>query len=181
MSFSVKIIVKADFCRTINLKKEASEKQKTQQKCYCVNNDFDKTHKISYFKNESLKWLRIKKHFSSAFVPMSTTNEKFSLLPVILVEILLFIFAVSAQEIEANIKIKSSSPVVNVEGKFLKENFLQADKNWSFVNSLAGADNLGVRISNLNLKDKRAARLFSKSSTTASICPKRKQTPGVIR
>ncbi|HXH70077.1 MAG TPA: hypothetical protein VNI60_07095 [Pyrinomonadaceae bacterium] len=85
---------------------------------------------------------------------MSTINKKFSLLSVIFLEVLLFVFAVSAQEIEANIKIKSSPTIVSVEGKFLRENFVQSDKNWSFVNSLAGAENLGSRVSDLNLRNK---------------------------
>jgi hypothetical protein len=93
---------------------------------------------------------------------MSTTNEKFSLLPVILVEILLFVFAASAQEIEANIKIKSSPSNVIVEGKFLKENFVQSDKNWSFANSAVGAENLGARILDFNLKDKNGGAIVFK-------------------
>ncbi len=73
---------------------------------------------------------------------------------IIFVEVLLFVFAAAAQEIEANIKIKSSSPIVSVAGKFLKENLAQSDKHWSFVNSLTGAENLGARISDLNLINK---------------------------
>jgi predicted CopG family antitoxin len=84
---------------------------------------------------------------------MSTTNKKFSLLPVILVEVLLFFFAASAQEMEANIKIKSSTSNIIVEGKFLKENFVQSDQNWSFVDSAIAAQKLGARFSNFNLKD----------------------------
>ncbi|MEO6588239.1 MAG: hypothetical protein ABIP06_02825, partial [Pyrinomonadaceae bacterium] len=84
---------------------------------------------------------------------MSTTKKKFSL-SIILMEVLLFALAVSAQEIEVKIAIKLLSPNASVEGSFLKENFLQSGKNWSFANSVASAENLGRRISNLNLKDK---------------------------
>lgn len=85
---------------------------------------------------------------------MSTSKKKFSLVSLIFLEVLLFVFVSWAQEIEANIKIQSSPQIVNVTGKFLTENFLQSDKNWSFVGSAIGAENLGARISDLNLKDK---------------------------
>ncbi len=86
---------------------------------------------------------------------MSTTNEKFSLLLIIFVEVLLFVFAASAQEIEANIKIKSSPTIVSVAGKSLQENLAQSDKHWSFVGSaVAGAENVGARFSDLNLRNK---------------------------
>lgn len=84
---------------------------------------------------------------------MSTTREKFSLLPAIFLEILLVAFASSAQAIEAHIKILSSSPNAQIDGRFSPESFTQSDKHWSFVNSLAGAENLGARISDLNLTD----------------------------
>ncbi len=93
---------------------------------------------------------------------MSTTNKKFSLLPVILVEVLLFIFAASAQEFEVNIKITASQSSVSVEGKFLKESNVQSEKHWSFVNSLAGAENLDARVSDLNLKDKDGSAIVFK-------------------
>jgi predicted metalloprotease with PDZ domain len=86
---------------------------------------------------------------------MSTTNKKFSLALIIFVELLLFVFAASAQEMEANIKIKSSLTVVGIAGKFLKGNLVQSDKNWSFAGSLALAENLGARVSDLSLSDKK--------------------------
>lgn len=93
---------------------------------------------------------------------MSTSKKKFPHVSLIFLEVLLFVFASSAQEIEANIKIESSLLKVNVAGKFLKENFLQSDKNWSFVGSAAGAENLGARISDLNLKDKNGGAIAFK-------------------
>ena len=103
-----------------------------------------------------------KNYFSSAFICMSTINKKFSLLSAIFLEVLLFVFAVSAQEIEANIKIKSSPTIVSVEGKFLKENPVESGKNWSFVNSLAVAENLGARVSDLSLSDKNGGAIVFK-------------------
>jgi predicted metalloprotease with PDZ domain len=93
---------------------------------------------------------------------MSTTKKKFSLLSIIFLEVLLFVFASSAQEIEANIKIKSSLNIVNIEGEFLKGNLAQPDKHWSFVNSSAVAENLGARISDLNLRNKNGDRIAFK-------------------
>jgi hypothetical protein len=66
--------------------------------------------------------------------------------------ILLFAALCSAQKIEATIKIESlSPPVARVEGKLLKES---TNKNWTFLRSIAGVENLGERISDLTLKDK---------------------------
>lgn len=64
-----------------------------------------------------------------------------------------FLFAgfLRAQDLEANLKIESvSPPVVRVEGKLLKEG---TGKNWSFLRSIAGVENLGERISELSLQD----------------------------
>jgi predicted metalloprotease with PDZ domain len=104
----------------------------------------------------------MKNHFSSAFVRMSTTNKNFSLLLIILLEVFLFVFASSAQEIEANIKIKSSLTVAGVEGRFLRAIARQSDKHWWFVGSAAGAENLGARVSDLNLKDKNGGAVVLK-------------------
>jgi predicted metalloprotease with PDZ domain len=85
---------------------------------------------------------------------MSITKKKFSLFSIIFLEILLLVCASTAQEIEANIKINVSSTSAIVNGKLLKENILLSDKNWSFVRSVAGAENLGARISDLDLRSK---------------------------
>jgi len=93
---------------------------------------------------------------------MSTTEKKFSRLTTIFLHILLLVSATLAQEFEANIKIKSSTAIASVEGKSLKENFAQSDKNWSFANSIAGAENLGARISGLNLSDENGGAIVFK-------------------
>lgn len=92
---------------------------------------------------------------------MSTYKKKFSLLWLICAEILLLVFASAAQEIEINIKIESSATAA-IDGRFLRENFLQSDKNWSFVNSLAGAENLGARVSDLKLSGESGAVALKK-------------------
>ncbi|MGI8638979.1 MAG: hypothetical protein ACR2MG_03405 [Pyrinomonadaceae bacterium] len=86
---------------------------------------------------------------------MSTTQKRFLVNLVICCSVLLFVSAVSAQQIEANIKVVSISPaVLRVEGKFLQENAAQPEKNWVFLRSFAGIENLGERISELNLTNK---------------------------
>ncbi len=93
---------------------------------------------------------------------MSTTEKKFLLSAAIFLEILFLVCASSAQQIEANIKIKSLPVAASVEGKFLKTNFLQSAKNWSFTDSPAGAENLGARVSELNLIDKNGGAIVFK-------------------
>lgn len=83
---------------------------------------------------------------------MSTTKKKFSI-SVVLTAILLFAFTSFGQEIEAHIKIKTATSA-SIEGRFLKENFLLSDKNWSFANSVAGVENLAARVSDFKLKDR---------------------------
>jgi len=57
---------------------------------------------------------------------------------------------------EVDIKIDSADPQsVIVKGKFLRENAMKSKLNWAFVNSVAGAENLGERISDLSLTDKK--------------------------
>lgn len=78
----------------------------------------------------------------------------------ICLEILLFVGASDAQEIEAIVKIESSSSGAKVEGRFLKNNFLQSEKNWSFNNS--ASENLGARVSDLKLTNKNGAAIAFK-------------------
>lgn len=91
---------------------------------------------------------------------MSIKKKRFSRgLPVLAV-ILIFAALCSAQKIEANLKIESiSPPVLRVEGKLLQEN---TSKNWTFLRSLAGVENLGERISELQLKDKNGKEISYK-------------------
>ena len=76
-------------------------------------------------------------------------------------EILLFFRYVSAQQIEVKVRLASISPaVVQVEGRFLQSNINH--KNWVFLRSFAGVENLGERISNLNLRDVQGKTILSK-------------------
>lgn len=58
----------------------------------------------------------------------------------------------AAQSLEANVKIVSiEPPILRVEGKFSNE---RTDKNWTFLNSIVGVENLGEKISGFGLIDK---------------------------
>jgi hypothetical protein len=79
-------------------------------------------------------------------------GKRFSRALAILAVIFLFAVFCPAQEIEAKIKIESvSTPSARVEGRFLVRN---NNKNWTFLRSIAGAENLSERISDLVLKNK---------------------------
>jgi len=84
---------------------------------------------------------------------MSIIKKSFSAAAIVLAELLLFAFVCTAQEIEVAIKILSPD-AVSVEGKFTGQNSNQSKANWTFLNSIAGAENLGARISDFNLSDK---------------------------
>ncbi|MEP7038561.1 MAG: hypothetical protein ABI891_09460 [Acidobacteriota bacterium] len=77
--------------------------------------------------------------------------------------VLLFSFTVSAQKSEVNIKLISNTPaILFVEGKFTPENKIQAEKSWVFSRSFAGIENLGARISDLELKDNKRQNISYK-------------------
>lgn len=61
----------------------------------------------------------------------------------------------AAQDIEATVKISSSAPA-QIEGRLVKENLKQTGNNWTFLNSIAGTENLGSRISNFTLSDEKS-------------------------
>ena len=83
---------------------------------------------------------------------MSTMDKRFSRVLLIFAEFFIFAAFCAAQNIEATIKIESvSPPSARVEGRFLYEN---TNKNWAFLRSVAGIENLGERISDLILTDK---------------------------
>jgi hypothetical protein len=91
---------------------------------------------------------------------MSMKEKRFSRIPAIFVVIFIFAAAAFAQQIEANIKIESvSPPVVCVEGKFFGE---YTKKNWGFLRSIAGIENLGERISDFTLTDKNGKTIATK-------------------
>ncbi len=85
---------------------------------------------------------------------MSTINKKFSAAAIILTEILIFALVSRSQDIEANIKVLSAT-TVRVDGGFLNKSLNQSNRNWAFLRSIAGADNLGARIIDFNLTDER--------------------------
>ena len=80
-------------------------------------------------------------------------NKRFSAAAIIFAEIIIFALVSCSQDIEANIKVLSASSA-RVEGRFLNTNLFQSKRNWSFLRSIAGADNLGARISDFNLINK---------------------------
>ena len=65
-----------------------------------------------------------------------------------------------AQKLEANLKIESiSPPVLRVEGKLSGQN---QTKNWTFLRSIAGVENLGERITEFALSDKNGRNILVK-------------------
>jgi len=94
---------------------------------------------------------------------MSTIEKKFSFTAIFCAEILLFVSFSFAQDLELNVKIIARSPeILHVEGRFSRENITRSKKQWSFVRSFAGAENLGERISDLSLIDKQNKSLSLK-------------------
>lgn len=84
---------------------------------------------------------------------MSTISTKFSLYALVLAELLFLFSSASAQAaIQINVKIDaaSSTPTAFIAG----ENAIEMSDNWSFLNSYAGAENLGERISDFNLSER---------------------------
>ncbi len=87
---------------------------------------------------------------------MSTIIANFSISFIVFFEFLLFTSTLSAQQIEVNIKINPVSPqIIDIEGGFLQENQTNSNKNWAFLNSFTGVENLGERVSDLSLKNKK--------------------------
>jgi len=84
---------------------------------------------------------------------MSTMKKRFSAAAIIFAEILNFALVSWSQDIEVNLKVLSAS-TVRVEGRFLNENLTLSNRNWAFLRSIAGVDNLGARISDFNLTEK---------------------------
>lgn len=95
---------------------------------------------------------RTSKHFSSRIVSMSIKDKRFSRVLLIFAGIFVFSGFAQSQIVKVSIKIDSAqSSTVTVEGQILPAT---ASKNWSFLTSTAGIDNLGERISGLYLTDK---------------------------
>lgn len=65
-----------------------------------------------------------------------------------------------AQKLEANLKLESiSPPILRVEGKLSEQN---QTKNWTFLRSIAGIENLGERITEFTLSDKNGRNISVK-------------------
>ncbi|MCY7347400.1 MAG: hypothetical protein LH614_14425, partial [Pyrinomonadaceae bacterium] len=84
---------------------------------------------------------------------MSIINKRFSAAVLIFAELLIVTFAASAQKIEATIKI-TPPDLISVEGKFINGNPKRSNVNWSFLNSIGGAENLAARVSDFSLTDR---------------------------
>ncbi len=85
---------------------------------------------------------------------MSIDRQKFLVIFFAFVAVLLPGFSCRAQDLDVKIKVISLSPAIaRVEGRILREDFRQSGKNWTLLNSFAGIENLGARVSDLKLKD----------------------------
>ena len=83
---------------------------------------------------------------------MSKTLKNISF--AVFVWILHYCGSAAAQTLEVVIKIpQNSASIVSVQGEFKNKNLPERGKNLSFTQSYAGAENLGARISGLNLTD----------------------------
>ena len=91
---------------------------------------------------------------------MSKQIRTLSFIIAVCVIILQLFYNSSAQNLQANIKLESiEPPILRVEGKFSETG---TSKNWTFLNSYAGTQNLGERISDFSLVDKNGAKVAVK-------------------
>lgn len=66
----------------------------------------------------------------------------------------------SAQAVETYVKLENSeSASFKIKGKFLQNDLIKKTKNLSFTLSYAGFENLGARISNVNLFDEKGEKI----------------------
>lgn len=107
--------------------------------------------------------LAVNIYFNSAGDSMSKLRQTiFAAAPVFWLILQLFGNS-QAQTIAAKIKISENSPsVVNVEGKFLDVKRTQRGRNLSFLQTYAGAENLGARISEVVLSDRNNQLIHAK-------------------
>ncbi|MBA2736522.1 MAG: hypothetical protein H0U50_06990 [Pyrinomonadaceae bacterium] len=91
---------------------------------------------------------------------MSKENRLISFTALVFVLITQFSYALSAQIIEAKIKIESKTPtVIEIQGVNLDADSLQNVKNFSFTQSYAGVENLGERVSDVDLSDENKRKI----------------------
>ncbi|MDQ3712381.1 MAG: hypothetical protein M3388_09200 [Acidobacteriota bacterium] len=88
-------------------------------------------------------------------------KKRFSAAAMIFVEMLIFALVSWSQDIEANIKVLFGA-TVRIEGRFLNEKLNQSKRNWAFLRSITGANNLGARITDFYLTDKQGRTVFFK-------------------
>ena len=91
---------------------------------------------------------------------MSKENRLIFFTALVFVLITQFSRVASAQIIEAKIKIASASPtVIEIQGVNLDAVTLENEKNFSFTQSHAGIENLGERVSDVNLLDENKRKI----------------------
>ena len=84
---------------------------------------------------------------------MSITTTKFSISFIVCAATFFSAFSVSAQQIEARIKIDRDTTIIAVEGENLRGNSAAIGKNWSFANSATSAEIPDERVSDFHLRD----------------------------
>jgi predicted metalloprotease with PDZ domain len=84
---------------------------------------------------------------------------------IILVFIIATVIPVFSQDRDIEAKIKVLPAKVQIDGKFPSINSFSDNKNWSFADSYADAENLGARISNFNLSDEQGKIIGVKKFT----------------
>ena len=91
---------------------------------------------------------------------MSIQNRLILRAAFVFVLITQFYSALSAQIVEAKIKIEAKSPtVIEIQGVNLDANSMQNANNFSFASSYAGIENLGERISDVDLTDENKRKI----------------------
>ena len=94
---------------------------------------------------------------------MSTITRNFFIFSAIFFAFSSFTRCARAQTFEVNVKIDAGAPqTVVIEGEFLQPDAIVSSRNWTFLNSLAGVENLADRISDLNLSNKKSGNISVK-------------------
>ena len=94
---------------------------------------------------------------------MSIAKKWFYFCAFVSAQVLVLTFVGFAQDFEAKIEVsESSSATIEIKGNFLKDNNLSQSKNLVFLRSFAGSENLGERVSDLKLLDKKNQQIAHK-------------------
>lgn len=87
-------------------------------------------------------------------------RSKFRLIAVFIATLQFFTISF-AQDLEASLKFKSiNPPILSIEGKISEKN---RSKNWSFLDSIAGIENLSARIKDFSLFDQNGQKIAVKN------------------